>query len=194
MGPVVTINAATLMNKALEVIEAHLLFDVPLERIDVVVHPQSMIHSMVEFTDGSTLAQCSPPDMRLPISLGLSWPERVPEAAPGCDWTTAASWTFEPLDDDAFPAVRLAREVGELGGTVPAIFNAANEEAVAAFLDGALPFPGIMDTVEQVVAELAPSALRNVRELADVLTAEASARARARALIGPARKRSGESP
>ncbi len=187
MGPVVTINSATLVNKALEVIEAHLLFDVPLDRIDVVVHPQSMIHSMVEFTDGSTLAQCSPPDMRLPISLGLSWPHRVPEAAPGCDWTTASSWTFQPLDDDAFPAVRLARWVGAVGGTAPAIFNAANEEAVAAFLDGRLSFPGIVDTVEQVVSEQVSdqdgAGLRNVRELSDVLDAESSARARARALI-----------
>ena len=111
MGPMVTINSATLVNKGLEVIEAHLLFGVPFDRIDVVVHPQSIVHSMVEFTDGSTIAQCSPPDMRLPIALGLGWPDRVPGAAPACDWSTAASWEFLPLDDDAFPAVALARRV-----------------------------------------------------------------------------------
>src|SRR5581483_1499071 len=147
-GPVITVNSATLVNKGLEVIEAHLLFDLPLDRIDVVVHPQSIVHSMVEFTDGSTLAQCSPPDMRLPIALGLHWPNRVPDAVPACDWTKAATWTFEPLDDEAFPAIRLAREVGALGGVAPAIYNAANEEAVAAFFDGTLSFVGILDTVE----------------------------------------------
>ena len=151
MGPVVTVNCATLVNKGLEVIEAHLLFDLPYDRIDVVVHPQSMVHSMVEFTDGSTLAQASPPDMRLPIALALGWPDRVPDAAPGCDWTTASAWTFEPLDDDAFPAVRLARAAGEAGGTAPAVYNAANEVCVAAFLAGRLPFPGIVDTLARVV-------------------------------------------
>ncbi|HSK27617.1 MAG TPA: 1-deoxy-D-xylulose-5-phosphate reductoisomerase, partial [Jiangellales bacterium] len=123
MGPVVTTNSATLVNKGLEVIEAHLLFDVPLESVDVVVHPQSVVHSMVEFTDGSTLAQASPPDMRIPIALGLGWPDRVPDAAPACDWTRAATWEFLPLDDDAFPAVRLAREAGGRGGTAPAVYN-----------------------------------------------------------------------
>ena len=141
MGPVVTINSATLVNKGLEVIEAHLLFDVPYDRIDVVVHPQSIVHSMVEFVDGSTLAQASPPDMRLPIALGLAWPDRVADAAPGCDWTTASTWTFEPLDDVAFPAVALARRAGAAGGTAPAVFNAANEECVAAFLAGRLAVP-----------------------------------------------------
>lgn len=153
MGPVVTVNSATLVNKALEVIETHLLFDVAYERIDVVVHPQSVVHSMVEFTDGSTLAHASPPDMRLPIALGLSWPDRVPSAAPACDWSQAVTWTFEPLDDSAFPAVQLAREVGRAGGTLPAVFNAANEECVAAFLADRLPFTGIVDTVARVVAE-----------------------------------------
>jgi len=183
MGPVITINSATLVNKALEVIEANLLFDIPLERIEVVVHPQSIVHSMVEFADGSTLAQCSPPDMRLPIALGLSWPDRVPDAAPAFDWTTASTWTFEPLDDEAFPAIRLARHVGAIGGTAPAIYNAANEEAVAAFLAGNLPFVGIVDTVERVVGECLDAGLGNVTTLADVLNAEADARARARALI-----------
>ncbi len=119
MGPVITTNSATLVNKGLEVIEAHLLFGIDYDRIDVVVHPQSMVHSMVEFTDGSTLAQCSPPDMRLPIALALGWPERVPGAAAGCDWSTASTWEFQPLDDDAFPAVRLARQVGPGRGDVP---------------------------------------------------------------------------
>ncbi len=183
MGPVITINSATLVNKALEVIEAYLLFDVPLDRIEVVVHPQSMIHSMVEFVDGSTLAQCSPPDMRLPIALGLHWPARIPDAAPACDWTTASTWTFEPLDNDTFPAVGLGRQVAAIGETAPAIYNAANEEAVAAFLAGNLAFTGIVDTVERVVTEFVAAGLAKVAELSDVLDAEASARARARALI-----------
>ncbi|HVN49865.1 MAG TPA: 1-deoxy-D-xylulose-5-phosphate reductoisomerase, partial [Acidimicrobiales bacterium] len=127
MGPVVTLNSATLMNKGLEVIEAHLLFSVPLEDIEVVVHPQSVVHSMVEYVDGSTIAQASPPDMRLPIAVGLAWPDRVPGAAPACDWTKASTWTFEPLDVEAFPAVSLARRAASLGGTAPAVLNAANE-------------------------------------------------------------------
>lgn len=182
MGPVVTINSATLVNKGLEVIEAHLLYDVPFERIEVVVHPQSVVHSMVEFTDGSTLAQASPPDMRMPIALGLGWPERVPDAAPGCDWTKAATWEFFPLDNDAFPAVELAREVGTLGGTAPAVFNAANEECVEAFLNGRLAFTGIVDTVAKVVAEHGTPAAGTSLTVEDVLHAEDWARARAREL------------
>jgi 1-deoxy-D-xylulose-5-phosphate reductoisomerase len=184
MGPVVTINSATLVNKGLEVIEAHLLFDIPFERITVVVHPQSVVHSMVEFADGSTLAQASPPDMRLPIALGIGWPDRVPEAAPGCDWTTASTWEFEPLDEDAFPAVRLAREAGSTGGTAPAVYNAANEECVEAFRAGRLPFLGIVDTVGQVLAEHRPEPLGNSLSVADVLEAETWARERARQLAG----------
>jgi 1-deoxy-D-xylulose-5-phosphate reductoisomerase len=183
MGPVVTINSATLVNKGLELIEAHLLFDLPLTAIDVVVHPQSVVHSMVEFTDGSTLAQCSPPDMRLPIAMALAWPQRVADAVPACDWTTAQSWTFEPLDDAAFPAVALARQVGTAGGVAPAIYNAANEEAVAAFLGGDLAFTGIVDTVSRVLDESAEEGTGNVDELSDVLRAESLARVRARALI-----------
>jgi len=151
MGPVVTINSATLMNKGLEVIEAHLLFGLPLDRIDVVVHPQSIVHSMVEFFDGSTLAQASPPDMRLPIALGLAWPHRVIDAAPAIDWSTATSWTFEPLDEEAFPAVALARRAAAAGGAAPAVLNAANEEAVAAFLAGRTGFLGIVNTVAAVL-------------------------------------------
>jgi 1-deoxy-D-xylulose-5-phosphate reductoisomerase len=183
MGPVVTINSATLVNKGLELIEAHLLFDLPLTAIDVVVHPQSVVHSMVEFTDGSTLAQCSPPDMRLPIAVALAWPQRVPDAVPACDWATAQSWTFEPLDGAAFPAVALARQVGTAGGVAPAIYNAANEEAVAAFLGGDLAFTGIVDTVSRVLDESAEEGTGNLVQLSDVLRAESLARVRARALI-----------
>ncbi|KAA9130015.1 1-deoxy-D-xylulose-5-phosphate reductoisomerase [Microbacterium caowuchunii] len=151
MGRVVTTNSATLVNKGLEVIEAHVLFDVPYERIDVVVHPQSVVHSMVEFIDGSTIAQASPPDMRLPISLGLDWPHRVGGVGRPLDWTTATTWSFEPLDEDAFPSVALAKQVGRAGVTYPAVFNAANEQAVDAFHEGRLSFTGILDTVRRVV-------------------------------------------
>ena len=151
MGPVVTINSATLVNKALEVIEAHLLFDVPMDAIEVVVHPQSVIHSMVEFVDGSTLAQASPPDMRLPIALGLSWPNRLNDVAPPVDWTQSQTWAFEPLDAAAFPAIDVARAAVAASPLHPAVFNAANEECVAAFAAGRLPFLGIVDTVRSVV-------------------------------------------
>jgi 1-deoxy-D-xylulose-5-phosphate reductoisomerase len=182
MGPVITINSATLVNKGLEVIEAHLLYDIPFERIEVVVHPQSAIHSMVEFVDGSTLAQASPPDMRMPIALGLGWPERVPDAAPAFDWSKAASWEFFPLDEEAFPSVALARHVGSLGGTAPAVFNAANEECVDAFRTGRLSFTGIMDTVARVVAEHGTPTAGTSLRVEDVLEAEDWARARAREL------------
>jgi 1-deoxy-D-xylulose-5-phosphate reductoisomerase len=181
MGPVVTVNSATLINKGLEVIEAHLLFGTPYERIDVVVHPQSIVHSMVEFVDGSTLAQVSPPDMRLPIALGLSWPERLPHEGYGMDWSGAATWEFLPLDDAAFPAVGLARAAGRRGGTAPAALNAANEVCVAAFLDGRLAFPGIVDTVAKVVDE---HEFRERPTLAEVLTTEERARSAARRLVG----------
>nr|WP_231123875.1 1-deoxy-D-xylulose-5-phosphate reductoisomerase [Nocardioides sambongensis] len=151
MGPVITINSATLVNKGLEVIEAHLLFGIPYDRIEVVVHPTSVVHSMVEFVDGSTLVQASPPTMLIPIALGLAWPDRVPDAAPSVDWTRAETWEFTPLDDEAFPAVSLAREAGRRGGSAPAVYNAANEVCVAAFRDGALDFPGIVAVVADVV-------------------------------------------
>ncbi|MCZ3390192.1 MAG: 1-deoxy-D-xylulose-5-phosphate reductoisomerase [Actinomycetia bacterium] len=153
MGPLVTTNSATLVNKGLEVIEAHLLFDIPFDRIEVVVHPQSIVHSMVEFVDGSTIAQASPPDMRLPIAMGLAWPDRVAEAAPGLDWTRAAAWEFSPLDSEAFPAVNLARRAGAAGGTAPAVFNAANEAAVTAFLAGQTSFLAIVDAIGVVLDE-----------------------------------------
>jgi 1-deoxy-D-xylulose-5-phosphate reductoisomerase len=176
MGPVVTINSATLVNKGLEVIEAHLLFGIPFERIEVVVHPTSVVHSMVEFHDGSTLAQASPPSMLVPIALGLGWPDRVAEAAPAVDWTTAQTWEFFPLDDEAFPAVRLAREAGARGGTAPAVYNAANEVCVQAFLDGEMRFTDIVPTVERVLAaHHVPSKVASLT-VDDVLAADAWAR------------------
>ena len=153
MGPVVTINSATLVNKGLELIEAHLLFDVPVADIAVVVHPQSVVHSMVEFVDGSTIAQASPPDMRLPIALGLAWPDRVPGAARPCAWDAPTAWTFEPVDDAVFPALRLARAAVEASPTHPAVLNAANEEAVAAFVAGRIGFLDIVGSVERVLGE-----------------------------------------
>ncbi|GAA3196263.1 1-deoxy-D-xylulose-5-phosphate reductoisomerase [Actinocorallia longicatena] len=180
MGPVITVNSATLVNKGLEVIEAHLLFDVPFEKITVMVHPQSVIHSMVEFTDGSTLAQASPPDMRLPIALGLTWPERLERASYGVDWTRAHTWELFPLDEEAFPAVALAKQVGAAGGTAPAVYNAANEECVDAFLAGTLPFLGIVDTVADIVGEHTPNATPT---LEDVLAADAWARESTRARL-----------
>ena len=185
MGPVITINCATLVNKALEVIEAHELFGIPYSDIEVVIHPQSAVHSMVEFIDGSTLAQVSPPDMRLPIALALSWPHRIPGAAPAVDWATQHTWEFFPLDDEAFPAVRLARQAGETGRCLPAVYNAANEECVAAFLEGRLPFIGIVDTVAQVLADAPDFGEPDTVE--QVQAAEAWARARAMEIVGKGR-------
>ena len=181
MGPVITINSATLVNKGLEVIEAHILFDIGLEDIDVVVHRQSVIHSMVEFTDGSTIAQASPPDMRIPIAHALAWPERVAGAARPVDWTTAHTWTFEPLDNTAFPAVGLAREAAARAGTTPAVYNAANEECVAAFTQGRIAFGGIVDTIARVISDHGSSGSR-IAGLNDVLAADNWARLRAREL------------
>jgi len=174
MGRVVTTNSATLVNKGLEVIEAHLLFDVPYSDIEVVVHPQSIVHSMVEFVDGSTIAQASPPDMRLPISLGLAWPDRVPGVGAPLDWTRAAQWTFEPVDDMAFPALALAKRVGKAGGTRPAVFNAANEIAVDAFHEGRIAFLDIVELIERVVDAHEPEA--GAPTLDSVLAADAWAR------------------
>ena len=183
MGKVVTTNSATMVNKGLELIEAHLLFDIPFDRIDVTVHPQSVVHSMVEFVDGSVLAQCSPPNMKLPIALGMSWPERVPNVAPACDWTKAATWTFEPLDESVFGAVKLARQVGEAGLTYPAVYNAANEQAVEAFHAGFLKFDQIVDLVQRVVE--AHDAEKDL-SLESVLAAERWARDRADGLFARA--------
>jgi 1-deoxy-D-xylulose 5-phosphate reductoisomerase len=181
MGPLVTTNSATLVNKGLEVIEAYLLFGFGLDQVEVVVHPQSIVHSMVEFCDGATIIQASPPDMRLPIALGLAWPDRVPDAAPCLDWTTAATWTFEPLDHEAFPAVALAREAARVGGTAPAVYNGANEACVADFLAGSIPFTRIVDTVARVLSEHDTSRT-GAATLDDVLAVDAWARARAREL------------
>ena len=161
-------------------IEAHLLFDVPYDAIEVTVHPQSIVHSMVEFVDGSTIAQASPPDMRLPISLGLDWPHRVPGVGVPLDWASAQTWTFEPLDGDAFPAVRLAKQVGVAGSTYPAVFNAANEQAVTAFHAGRIPWLGILDTVERVVDAHQPEGM----SLEAVFAAESWARSAADAILG----------
>jgi 1-deoxy-D-xylulose-5-phosphate reductoisomerase len=182
MGPVVTINSATLMNKGLELIEAHLLFAVPVADIAVVVHPQSVVHSMVEFVDGSTIAQASPPDMQLPIALGLTWPDRLPGAAAACDWTQASRWTFEPLDEEAFPALRLAREAVAASATHPAVYNAANEECVAAFLSGRIGFLDIVDTVERLLGEHDGTDPQRL-SLETVLDAEGWARARSHEVL-----------
>ena len=187
MGRVVTTNSATLVNKGLELLEAHLLYEVELDRIDVVVHPQSIVHSMVQFVDGSTLAQCSPPNMKLPIALGLSWPDRLHGVAQACDWSTATSWTFESLDHTAFPAVEMARRAGVLGGTAPAVYNAANEVCVDAFHDGRIRFTEILDIVATVLREHVSSdadvgstmVASDQLTLELVLAADAWARARA---------------
>ncbi|WP_026927588.1 1-deoxy-D-xylulose-5-phosphate reductoisomerase [Granulicoccus phenolivorans] len=180
MGRVITINSATLVNKGLELLEAGLLYDIDLDLIEPVVHPQSIVHSMVEFHDGSTIAQCSPPDMRLPIALSLSWPDRLANASAPIDWTQAASWTFEPLDHEAFPAVDLARRAGQLGGTAPAVFNAANEACVDAFCAGTLSFLGIVDTIARVLDEHVANAENPEPAGGDVL----SSRPRGAGLVG----------
>jgi 1-deoxy-D-xylulose-5-phosphate reductoisomerase len=185
MGPMNTLNSASLVNKGLELIETHLLFGIPYDRIEVVVHPQSMVHSMVTFIDGSTIAQASPPDMKLPISLALGWPHRVPGAAASCDFTTASSWEFEPLDADVFPAVELARHAGQTGGCMTAVYNAANEEAAAAFLNGRIGFPAIVKTIADVLhaADQWAVSPANVDE---VLDAQRWARERAQRAVATA--------
>ncbi len=179
MGPLVTLNSATLVNKGLEVIEAHLLFGIPFDRIEVVVHPTSVVHSLVEFHDGSTLAQASPPTMLIPVALALAWPDRLHDVAAPVDWSRAQTWEFHPLDEEAFGAVRLARTAGERGGTAPAVFNAANEACVAAFLAGEIRFTDIVDTVARVMdAHDVPSEETELT-VDDVLAADAWARTRA---------------
>ena len=182
MGPMNTLNSATLVNKGLELIETHLLFGIPYDRIDVTVHPQSIVHSMVTFTDGSTLAQASPPDMKLPIGLALGWPDRVPGVAAACDFGTASTWEFEPLDSTVFPAVDLAREAGTRGGCLTAVYNAANEIAAEAFLDGVIRFPAIVRTVAAVLAA-ADEWSAEPATLDDVLAADSWARQHARELV-----------
>jgi len=179
MGPMNTLNSASLVNKGLELIEAHLLFGIPYGRIDVVVHPQSIVHSMVTFTDGSTIAQASPPDMKLPIALALGWPDRVPAVAAACDFSTASTWEFEPLDNQVFPAVALARQAGETGGCMTAVYNAANEEAAEAFLAGRIGFPAIVRTIADVLSA-ADQWAAEPATVEDVLDAQRWAREHAR--------------
>ena len=178
MGPMNTLNSASLVNKGLEVIETHLLFGIPYDRIEVVVHPQSIVHSMVTFIDGSTIAQASPPDMKLPISLALGWPRRVPGAAASCTFSTASTWEFEPLDTDVFPAVELARHAGQAGGCMTAVYNAANEEAAEAFLAGRIGFPAIVGTIAEVL-RAADQWAAQPATVDDVLEAQRWARERA---------------
>ena len=182
MGPMNTLNSASLVNKGLELIETHLLFGIPYDRIDVVVHPQSIVHSMVTFVDGSTIAQASPPDMKLPIALALGWPQRVPGAAMACDFASASRWDFEPLDNTVFPAVDLARHAGESGGCMTAIYNAANEEAAEAFLSGRIRFPAIVATIADVLGG-ADRWSAEPATVEDVLEAQRWARQRAGELI-----------
>ncbi|MFF0632063.1 1-deoxy-D-xylulose-5-phosphate reductoisomerase [Nocardia sp. NPDC004151] len=182
MGPMNTLNSASLVNKGLELIETHLLFGIGYDDIDVTVHPQSIVHSMVTFKDGSTLAQASPPDMKLPIALALGWPDRVPGAAAACDFSTASTWTFEPVDNEVFPAVELARSAGKAGGCVTAVYNAANEIAVQAFLDGLIRFPDIVRTVARVV-ESADRWAAEPGSLDEVLAADTWARDTARTIV-----------
>jgi 1-deoxy-D-xylulose-5-phosphate reductoisomerase len=183
MGKVVTTNSASLVNKGLELIEAHLLFDIPFDRIEVTVHPQSVVHSMVEFVDGSVIAQCSPPDMKLPIALGMAWPDRLGHVSQAVDWAKSHNWVFEPLDETVFGSVALARQVGIAGLTYPAVYNAANEQAVDAFHEGKIRFTGIFEVIEEVVSQhLASKQLT----LESVLEAEAWARITADSLIANA--------
>jgi 1-deoxy-D-xylulose-5-phosphate reductoisomerase len=183
MGPVVTINSSTLVNKGLEIIEAHYLFDIPYAQIEAVIHPQSVVHSLVEFVDGSTIAQASPPNMKGPIAYALSYPDRLAKASVPIDWSAASTWSFAPIDTVKFPAVDLARRCGSLGGGLPAIFNAANEVAVAAFLDSHIGYSAIIDTVDAVVQQLSPSAVSSLRDLADVSAIEDDARRVAHEII-----------
>lgn len=182
MGPMNTLNSATLVNKGLELIETHLLFGIDYERIEVVVHPQSIVHSMATFTDGSTLAQASPPDMKLPIALALGWPDRIAGAALACDFTTASTWEFLPLDNEVFPAVNLARAAGTRGGCLTAVYNAANEEAAEAFLADRIQFPAIVDTVGEVL-HAADQWAAEPATVEEVLDAQRWARETARRMV-----------
>jgi 1-deoxy-D-xylulose-5-phosphate reductoisomerase len=176
MGPVVTINSASLMNKGLEIIEAHFLFGIPYSQIEAVIHPQSVVHSMVEFVDGSTIAQGSPPNMKGPISLALNFPNRVPAATKPIDWSASHKWNFSPIDTKRFPAISLARSCGEIGGGLPAIFNASNEVGVQAFINGEISFTAIIDLVSLTVEKLKSSGAQKLRDLSDVSAIEEDAR------------------
>ena len=176
MGPVVTINSASLMNKGLEIIEAHYLFDIPYSKIEAVIHPQSVVHSMVEFVDGSTIAQGSPPNMKGPISLAINYPNRVPGATQPIDWKSSHTWNFAPIDDKRFPAIALARRCGEIGGGLPAIFNASNEVGVQAFINGEISFTAIIEVVIATVEKLTTTGAQKLRDLHDVSAIEEDAR------------------
>ena len=184
MGPVVTINSATLVNKGLEIIEAHYLFGVPYSKIEAIIHPQSVVHSMVEFKDGSTTAQASPPNMKGPIAYAISYPERIAHATPAIDWKTSHTWTFQPIDHERFPAVELAKRCGALGGSVAAMYNAANEVAVDAFMKNLIPFTAIVDIIEKTVTKLGGQAISVVRDLTDVSAIENDAHRIAREALG----------
>ena len=183
MGQVVTINSATLVNKGLEIIEAHYLFAIPYSQIEAVIHPQSVVHSMVEYVDGSTIAQASPPNMKGPISFAINYPDRVKAATAPIDWTQSHTWTFASIDNERFPAIDLARRCGALGGGLPAIFNAANEVCVASFISGEIGFTSIVETVEEVVQKLGGKSASAPRDLADVSAIEEDARAIATELL-----------
>ena len=184
MGPVVTINSATLVNKGLEIIEAHYLFGVPYSKIEAVIHPQSVVHSMIEFKDGSTIAQASPPNMKGPIAYAIAYPERVAHATPAIDWKTSHTWSFQPIDNERFPAVELAKRCGSLGGSVAAMYNAANEVAVDAFMKNLIPFTAIVDIIEKTVTKLGGQAISVVRDLNDVSAIENDARRVAHEALG----------
>jgi len=181
MGPKITIDSSTLMNKGLEVIEAHELFGVDYDRIGIVVHPQSIVRSMVELRDGSTLAQLSAPDMRLPIGYALGWPDRVATPFGALDWSRAQTLTFEPPDRSVFRCIDLAYAAGRRGGSAPAWLSAANEVAVDAFLEGALGWTGIAEVVDETLAAWVDD---HADDLEAVLAADAEARARAREIVG----------
>ena len=183
MGEVVTINSATLLNKGLEIIEAHYLFDLPYEDIEAVIHPQSVVHSLVEFIDGSTIAQASPPNMKGPIAYALSYPDRISKATAAIDWSKSHTWQFLPIDNEKYPAIELAKRCGQLGSGLPAVYNAANEVAVAAFLAGQIKFTAIIDIVEAVVQSFGSNTPTTIRDISDVSGVEQSARSKAGELI-----------
>jgi len=183
MGEVVTINSATLLNKGLEIIEAHYLFDLPYENIEAVIHPQSVVHSLVEFIDGSTIAQASPPNMKGPIAYALSYPDRISKATAAIDWSKSHTWQFLPIDNEKYPAIELAKRCGQLGSGLPAVYNAANEVAVAAFLAGQIKFTAIIDIVEAVVQSFGSNTPTTIRDISDVSGIEKSARSKADELI-----------
>ena len=180
MGPKVTIDSATMMNKGLEILEARWLFNIPVSKIGVVVHPESIVHSMVTFVDGTTLAQLSVPDMRFPIQYALTWPERRAVGMPELDLVRQRSLTFFDPDERRFPCLRLIREAAEAGGTMPAVANAADEVAVEAFLSGRIPFAGIWRTIERVMSA---HVTRSCDDFDAVFQADAWARERAFALL-----------